>query len=576
MRLLPLGFLALSLCAGPARAETASPLLEPAAAAVVQRRWPRSLGLVEKRLAEKPADAAKTRPAVAAALKAGAAFAESEGADAQAGPAKDFRAALDSMGAAKARFLGRQGGLGEIARAVLGDAAFVALLDDARQAGEETPDTPSIRAEALYQTGRFAEAAKQARAALGINPQDTQAYALLKLAEGRLGPSGDEAGSGALPAGGSSRVARRVDPAAPAASLPASFRAAAAAPPALGATALDPGDPGSWDKQLLAPLLKHSDDNPVARAYLSPLINEHKVTIRLDREKDNADVKGNWGYYDLHTSVIHYNLDSINADIRQYDAFYAKDPARHVRPISSTRPLDAAQIEYVTGRFLPLAVHEAGGHGTHSEDLKRLLGAISAPLNKDTEVMAWRLEAAAIAAERRRDPRYLTEPTDWSKEENDWLGTWEESRRKGKPDMVVQYLDGMDTYQNLVHIGDDPAKMREWYSESIALVQGNCRLRYGAGCGAAITRLATLFPPQADADYEADRRYLDAHPHDDARRAAVMAELMKQAVAVDRLDPKGIAVVSSYYHDQEKRVSDLEGQADPLTLWQKLRSAWRE
>lgn len=581
MRWTPLGLLVVTLFAAPARAANDATVPDSAAVAVLQKHWPKSLERVQKRLAEKPEETSRARPSALAALKAGAAFADGRSANATAKDTavQSFRAALDDLGPDQARFLGRDGGLGEIARELLGDAALLARLDELSKQGAESPDVPSIRAEALYHAGRYQDAVTAAREALKLNPQDRDALGVLKFSEGRSDkikaaqPGTADAQTQPMP----SPTEPRADSALPGSSLPLSFRHSAAAPPPLpGARALDPKAADYWDKQLLAPLLKHSNDNPVAREYLSPLIKANKVTIRLDREKDNAEIKGNWGYYDLESSVIHYNLDSINADIRQYNAYYAKTaPSRSVRTISPTRPLDPAQVEYVTGRFLPLAVHEAGGHGTHSEDLKRELGAIRAPLNKDTEIMAWRLEAAAIEAERRRDRSYLTERTEWAAEENNWVVAWKKSRRPMDQTVVTDYLDSMG-YKRLIHIGEDPGPTRLLYSDSVALVQSACRRSYDARCGAAISRLATLYGAKEQSDMDDARTYLDRHPDDDAVRAKVMNELTHEAIAEDRLDPKGITVVSNYYRQQETRVQALEALADPLTIWQKLRNAWHK
>ncbi len=560
--------------------------LDASSAALVAKRWPQPYKALRQRLAEQSQAKAQTTESVVSILLAAADFIraehapEPERANRKSAAGDAFRVGLDGLGADASRFLGRDGGLGEIARDVLGQDEFLRLLDSLSENERGTASVLSIRAEALYGAGRYAEALTVAREVLRSEPNNREMLTVSKFSEDRVASRASDKAAGPPPPASAKAtsiggpIAASVD--LPEATLPAAFRHASVSPPPLGkAGALDPKAPDYWDRQLLAPLLVHSDANPVAREYLSPLILDHKVKIKLESLKENPELEGDWGYYDVETGVIHYNLDDINDEIRHYDAYYGRrDPARRLALISSARPLDPAQVQFLAGRFLPLAVHEAGGHATHSAELARRLGALSGPLNKDTEIMAWRLEAAAIAAERRNDPRYLTEATPWARAENDWVRTWQRSRSDTKPRMVTDYLDGMSAYSHLVRIGQDPEAVRHRYAESIVLVQANCRVSYGPSCGATINLLAGLYPEkQRDKLLEA-RTYLDAHPKDDVTRGRVMNALMHQAVEVDRLDPRGITVVAEYYAEEEKRVARLESLADPLPIWQKVKALW--
>ncbi|MFI5361345.1 MAG: hypothetical protein ACHQ49_05190 [Elusimicrobiota bacterium] len=139
---------------------------DSAVSAAVEKRWPGSLELIRERVAEKPETKAKTGPAVDAALASAASFAaaESEGsaAAAKADSVRRFRAALEALGAERSRFLGGSGGLGVIARTVLGDAAFLEQLDGLRKLGIEPVDDAALReasARALqtFYKGRFEE-----------------------------------------------------------------------------------------------------------------------------------------------------------------------------------------------------------------------------------------------------------------------------------------------------------------------------------------------------------------------------------------------------------------------------------
>lgn len=195
VRWTPLGLLVAVLLAVPIRAANDSGVLDPAAVAVLQKRWPRPLGLIQKCLAEPSGEFARDRPAVVSALNAATAFLEAEGlpeaarADARAATARDFRAGLDALGPHRSRFLSRDGGLGEIAREVLGAEALLEVLGRADADKPEAHGLLSVRAEALYHAKRYQEAAAVALQAWELSGHtDTNAFALLKLSEGRTAP----------------------------------------------------------------------------------------------------------------------------------------------------------------------------------------------------------------------------------------------------------------------------------------------------------------------------------------------------------------------------------------------------
>ena len=468
---------------------------------------------------------------------------------------RDFRAALAETVAhlelspadvaAHARILSKLGQHSE----------SLALVEEALKRHASDPSLLAAKGEALFAQGDYDGAAQLAQKAFdGSAGTDRHAANLLALFEGPSPTS-------RAPAGGSGSAS------------PRGFKTQAPPPPAVARRPLDPRAPDYWDRQLLEPLLARSDANLVAREYLSPLIRAGKVTIRLER---GPSIAGAWGTYDLTTSVITYNLDLINQDLREYNAYYARhDPGRVLAPVSPRRPLDAKQIEFLTGRFLPLAVHEAGGHGTHADALRSLLGTRRAPSNKDTELMAWRLEGATLAAERRRDAGYLTEPTKWARDEAEWMKVWSRSRALHEPQLVEAYLNSFDSYKGELNIHQDPENRLPAITAAVALMQSRCRTMYRGPCASAVSTVLAIFPDKYRAALSPFVAQLAKDPENGRLRAEVLDHIYGPAVSIYRLDQKGIAVVTEYYNREEARVSALETAADPRNLWEHVRSALR-
>lgn len=194
----------------PARAEDAHlGLRDPDA---LERHWPGQLLLAERRLSESPELSQRDRQAVVAALDAASAFLAGE--DGKPAARRDFGAGLDALGADRELFLSRGGGLGEIAREVLGPDALLAVLD---RGGPDAPPAPgllALRAEVLYDAGRYPEAAAAALKAWELSGHtDESARALYNSSKGRGEAKSVKQAvqetpvAGAVPAGRSGRVA---------------------------------------------------------------------------------------------------------------------------------------------------------------------------------------------------------------------------------------------------------------------------------------------------------------------------------------------------------------------------------
>lgn len=193
MRRPPLGFLVALFLALHLRAADA-----PFSSAAVQARWPGSLALIEKVLAAGSPQPAKERASVDAALHAAESFISSESlppdhrAQAKAAAARDFKRGIDALGPRVAAYLGRDGGLGVIAVEVLGPEALLEAMNLGGTAEPEPADKLSMRADALYKSGRYDEANAAARRAWELSGRrDEKALVIIKFTDGRTAPKGE-------------------------------------------------------------------------------------------------------------------------------------------------------------------------------------------------------------------------------------------------------------------------------------------------------------------------------------------------------------------------------------------------
>lgn len=239
----PLGFLVVLFLAVPLRAAGDS-----FSSTLVEARWPGSLSMIEKALAGGPPEATKDRTAIDAALRAAESFISSEAlppedrARAKSEAARDFKLGLDALGPRGTAYLGRDGGLGVIAVDIVGPEGLLKAMSRGETAEPESADALSMRAEALYKTGRYEEANAAARQAWELSGRrDERALVLVKFTDGRTArtvSAKEEAGS-------SGKGAAAADsPAAVGASI---FTAKAAKPERLPVPGLSEAGPKSED-----------------------------------------------------------------------------------------------------------------------------------------------------------------------------------------------------------------------------------------------------------------------------------------------------------------------------------------
>lgn len=520
-----------------------------AAVAAAQSRWAHEFAAARSLLLSHPNAKTPVENCISAAQKFDAAGENDELRE----PARqEYEACLPSLGSASARFFGRNGGLGKVTQDILGAEKFLGLLSKVPAAEGERAGLASTMAEAFYNAKEYDKAVKAAQMALKLNPSDASAFAILKLAQGRSGTVVADAittaQSGANPnAGGNastiiySKTSKKKTP----------------APPSL----LNPSSPDFWDKQLLAPMIAQSDLNPVSRTHLSPLLKSGGVTFRLVRVADLPANEQNhfsnaWGTYDMETSTIRFNLDAINADRVDYNSFYSKQPAKQVSFIAHNKPLDPQQMRFITERYMPLTIHEAGGHGNHGADLRKLLQVPKAPYTKETEILAFRLAAAYIVAERRKNPYYLADKGQWAKSRASIVQAWNESQAAGNSKAMVTHIDNKG-YLYLPEVHNDPKNKISDYSKAISGMHGHCRGEFSEDCEKYLTALLPILWPNIKAIAQSNLNYLKLNPHDTATRLNLV-KYIGDAVLTYRLDAPSAALMKKYYSDQDEAVSETE------------------
>ncbi len=456
---------------------------------------------------------------------------------------------------------------------MLGASAAVSALE--KNGGDRAVEEGSLdlRAESLYRSGDFSKSADAARAALRIDPRDRDASVLLRLVENRVAAlratqawTGDAAAAPPQAAASNPRAEFETF----SAGSSVRFRRSSAAPPPSAVDALNPNTPDYWDRQLHDALLKASDANIVGREYLSPMLRSGRVHIMVaSPSKGDMKFANDWGDYDSEAGVARFNLVNINREIGEYDDFHKSDSSAQIHRIKSRVPMDAAQVDFITHRFLPLAIHEVGGHGAHAADLRAALGRSAAPRDLDTEILAWRMEAAAIQDERRRDPDYLREPTTWANAENEWVEVWKRNFSKN-PGMISKYLVDLGYVHMYSTLAPDSPVTRAKIQNSLQLVQSRCRGRYDSSCEQAVMFLLSFVDLDRDPELSSALHAFQLNPTDPAARVNFMNGLYAANVLENQLDPKGLSTAAEYFRAQDARLKRIEYRTFGSSLWYKV------
>jgi|SRR6185312_7909587 len=206
------------------------------------------------------------------------------------------------------------------------------------------------------------------------------------------------------------------------------WASAAAGALALRPPATNPQKPAAASEQeaLRAALIARLKRNPVAARFAVPILEEKDgVSIVVRAEADDKSLKGAWASYKRDSRTLVLNRDAIASDL---------GPSA-----------DAAAL---ADRYLPVFVHELGGHARHYEQLAEILGA-PAPNARETEIDALRLEAMATAVERKASPGYLRDDKEYAKTESALVDEYWKSKERRDPASFADYVASIPGYKKI-------------------------------------------------------------------------------------------------------------------------------
>jgi hypothetical protein len=176
---------------------------------------------------------------------------------------------------------------------------------------------------------------------------------------------------------------------------------------------------------LRAALIARLKRNPVAAEYAVPILEEKDgVTFAISSETDDAGLKGAWATYKRTSRTMVLNRDAIDSDLGASAA---------------------GRMDQIADRYMPVIVHELGGHARHYEQLAKILGA-PAPNARETETNALRLEAMATAAERKINPNYLRDDKEYARTESTLVDKYWESKEKRDPGIFADFVAAVPNY----------------------------------------------------------------------------------------------------------------------------------
>jgi hypothetical protein len=221
--------------------------------------------------------------------------------------------------------------------------------------------------------------------------------------------------------------------------------------------------PASDEEALRAALIARLKRNPVAAEFAVPILEEKDgVTLVIRAEADDASLKGAWATYKRNSRTLVLNRDAISSDLTE---------------TLGSAPT-ARQLDLIADRYLPVFVHELGGHARHYEQLAKILGA-PAPNARETETNALRLETMAAAAERKTNPNYLRDDKEYARTESALVDKYWESKEKRDPGLFSGYVSAVPGYAKIpsAFAAGAPAAVADYYrSEERMLLQADPRL----------------------------------------------------------------------------------------------------
>lgn len=214
-------------------------------------------------------------------------------------------------------------------------------------------------------------------------------------------------------------------------------------------------DPLFYDRQLHAAMIVRLKRNPVANEFAAPLLEaQGAVTIDIRGEADYPAIKEAWANYSRDGKTFVLNRDAVNADFQELNSQHAGDPSwKPIAPIASGQPLDPRQVALMADRYMPIVVHEVGGHARNYKELAQILGA-PAPNVRETEIDALWLEAMTVAAERKINPGYLKDEAPYAVAAGGLVTKYWEAKQRQDPGVFRDFIDGVPGYHKIASAFD--------------------------------------------------------------------------------------------------------------------------
>ncbi|MFI5345035.1 MAG: hypothetical protein ACHQ51_01555 [Elusimicrobiota bacterium] len=223
--------------------------------------------------------------------------------------------------------------------------------------------------------------------------------------------------------------------------------ALASRPPAGSLKSEAPADVSMLRAALIARLKR----NPLAAEFAVPILEaKGGVTLVVRSESEDASLKGAWATYKRDSRTLVLNRDAIASDLPGgFDA------------------------DRIADRYMPVFVHELGGHARHYRELAVILGA-PAPNARETETNALRLEAMTTAAERKTNPSYLRDDKEYARGESGLVDQYWKSKARRDPGLFAAYVSTLPGYAK---IPEASGRVGDYYrGEEFSLLAADRRL----------------------------------------------------------------------------------------------------
>lgn len=309
-----------------------------------------------------------------------------------------------------------------------------------------------------------------------------------------------------------------------------------------------------YDRQLRGAITDEMAKNPVTKELIMPVLKEGKVKIAVRGEKEGMSPDA-WGVFHAREKEFVLNRDNINQDIAELNRKGGKG-WKAVEPIVPDKPLTGEQKQFIAQRYKPMIAHELT-HALHDRDVEKILGPGHHVNVKDTERLAFQVEAMTIAAERRRDPGYLKEDASFSRDETKLADVYEQAKKRGDPKQSFSdYVDRLG-YKGITVADKNGPELRQLGALSDK-VQGDCKADMRSQrCSEGLDTVQNVLSVEGQRSLRHERvKLLDQPDCEDCQRNV----LVWVDVAKVRLGdmPKTTETVGTYFREEDRRMVKLD------------------